>query len=371
MLVDGHLDLALNALAGERDLTLPLAAVRKREAGGVGHEFGTAGVTLPELRRGGVGLCVTTCLARAKPWVDPSRPLLRHNLDWPDARMAHGAAWGMLGYYRLLERQGLVRILETRSDLQQHTEAWEADPAGTPIGLILTLEGADPLAEPGELTVWHDAGLRTLMLAHFGQSRYAHGTITTDPDNPHDVEGPLSPLGRELLDVMARLGVPLDLTHVCDTSLAEALDGFDGLVYSSHSGARAVSDHRRNHTDAQLRAIAQRGGVVGIPLYNGFLAGTDRDTEARTDVPLSVLADHLDHIAQCTGSAGHAAIGSDLDGGFGSEHTPVGIEAAGDLPRIGEALRARGWDDADIARVLGGNWVKWWLRALPEESKGS
>ena len=243
------------------------------------------------------------------------------------------------------------------------------------VGVILTLEGADPVTHPDELHEWHTLGVRSLMLAHFGQSRYAHGTpgntpLNDDPSNSHDRDGPLTALGRELLPIMAELDMPLDLTHLSDMSFHEALDHFAGPVYSSHSACRwicptAGAGGQRNHTDEQVRLIAERGGVVGVPLYNAFLEPDYRPDSKKQHATLDRVVDHLDHLIQLTGSASHAAIGSDLDGGFGIEHTPREIDSIADLHRLGDAMTRRGYGDADVEAVMGGNWVRFWREHLP------
>jgi membrane dipeptidase len=125
----------------------------------------------------------------------------------------------------------------------------------------------------------------------------------------------------------------------------------------------------RMHTDQQLRMILERGGVVGLTLFNAHLvADYRRPPHSEPDsVSLSHVVDHADHICQIAGSAGHVAIGSDLDGGFGCEHTPRGIDTIADLPRLASVLHDRGFADDDVAGFLGGNWLRFWRSALPGE----
>src|SRR5690606_6805175 len=131
---------------------------------------------------------------------------------------------------------------------------------------------------------------------------YAHGTPSEDADNVRDVDGPLTDVGRALLPIMHELGMPLDLTLLSDTSFFEAVERFEGRVYSSHTACRALCDRQRNHGDDMLRLIVERGGVVGMPLYNAFL-GHDRP------VTLDRVVDHVDHVCQLAGSAEHVGIG--------------------------------------------------------------
>lgn len=377
LIVDGHLDLAMNALRYERDIRLPVAALRQRENGSIEDGCGICTVSLPELRRAGIGLVVSTVLARAKPWIDPARKPPRSNIDYPDATMAHAIAQGELAYYRLLESQGEFRIITTVAELHTHlAQLHSTSPGMSPVGVIVTMEGADPIVDPDQVHHWHALGLRTLMLAHFGQSRYAAGTPSTDPTNSHDVDGPITDLGAALLKEMAVLKMPLDLSHASDQSFFTALDAFDGRVYSSHSTCRAIAPGgaaqkvhpMRMHTDEQLRLLVKRGGVIGVAMFNAYLEPGYHENSDADAVSLSRVADHVDHICQLAGSAEHVAIGSDLDGGFGAEHTPRDLDTAADLPRLAPLLKAHGFTDEDVAGFFSGNWIRFWGENLPGDN---
>ncbi len=374
---DGHLDLAMNALVYERDQTAAHAGLRQREAPGVQDDRGICMVSLPEMRRGGVRLCVATILARAKPWIDPCRDIKRSSGDWPRPDMAHAMCHGQLAYYRLLERRGHITVLTDRETLADHLDLWAESPDDAPIGVILTMEGADGITEPEELDAWHAAGLRTLMLSHFGKSHYAHGTPSTDSGNTHDVDGPLTDFGRALLERMLALRMPLDLSHLSDQSFAEAVERFSGgggtggVIYASHSSCRTIvpcNDHvhpMRMLSDEQIKRIIAADGIVGVPIFNAFLEpGYQRDTDPDS-VTIDRLVDHVDHICQLSGDAQHVAIGSDADGGFGAEHTPAGLDTIADFGRIADTLARRGYGDAQVAAVMHGNWMRFFGRALP------
>jgi membrane dipeptidase len=307
---------------------------------------------------------VTTLLARAKPWIDPARTITRGSDDWPHPSMAYAVAHGMLAYYRWLEQGGHAVLVRSADQLDT------LDPAG-PLGLIVTMEGADAVTSPDELDFWHAAGLRTLSLAHFGLSHHAHGTPSTDPTHTIDVDGPLTDLGRATLDRMHALGMPLDLSHLSDASFAEAVERFSGRVYASHSACRSIvhgNDHvhpQRNLTDDQLRVILDREGVVGLPLFNAFLQpGYGRDM-GPADCPIARFAQHARHVCDLAGDADHVAIGSDLDGGFGREHIPDAIDTIADLPRLADALTRAGFTPDEADAVLGGNWLGFWRQTLP------
>ncbi len=352
---DGHLDVAMNALFYDRDVTRPVAELREREATLEDDGRGRPTTSLPAMREAGVAVCLSTLIARAKP-IPPGKKPARSELDFRTQEIAHASAMGQLAYYRVLERQGRIRILTDRRGLDEH---WGSGTGG-PLGVILTMEGADPIVEPGELRLWHQAGLRTLMLAHFGPSAYAMRTRPADRSLP---EGPLTPKGRALLAEMSSLRMPLDLTHLCDESLWEAIGAFDGRIYASHSNCRALADTLRQLPDEAIRRIAGREGVVGIALYWKMLKAGPGVSAA--DVDLETVADHVDRVCQVSGSARHVALGTDLDGGFGAEATPRGIDTVADVHRLEDVLVRRGHGDEVVAGFFHANWLRFWREGLP------
>ncbi len=171
-------------------------------------------------------------------------------------------------------------------------------------------------------------GLRALGPAHYGPGRYAQGT---------DATGGLRPGGRELLAEMERLNIILDATHLADESFFEALDRFHGRVWASHNNCRALVPHNRQFTDEQIARLVERDAIIGMPLdawmmVPGWVRG--QSTPQNTGVTLQTMIDHLDHICQIAGNARHVAIGSDLDGGFGTEQTAADLDSIADLARV-------------------------------------
>jgi membrane dipeptidase len=359
LVFDSHLDLAWCAVSYNRDLTLDVEPIRGREHGMTDEPSrGRNVLSLPELRRAGVGVCVGTLLARGGPGqAVPAAGYKRTDLDHAAPAIAYAAAHGQLAYYRLLEAQGHVRIIRTSPELREHWAAYAAKPQTTPLGLILSMEGTDPIVAPEQAREWFDAGLRAAGLAHYGRGQHAYGT---------GVRGPLSAAGIELLREMDDLGITLDVTHLSDQSMAQAMDYYDGPVLASHHNCRALVPGDRQLTDDQILDVVKRGGVIGAALdawmlYPGWVRGqTQPDV-----VTLGAVADHIDHVCQIAGSAAHAALGTDLDGGFGNEQTPGDLKVYGDLQKLGDLLSARGYSDADVDKVFHRNWLDFFLRALP------
>ncbi|MGC3971533.1 MAG: membrane dipeptidase [Pirellulales bacterium] len=219
------------------------------------------------------------------------------------------------------------------------------------------MEGADSIRTPKHLEQAYAQGLRALGPAHYGAGRYSPGT---------HLPGPLSPIGRELVREMDRLGMVLDATHLSDEAFWEALELFQGPVWASHSNCRKLVPDQRQFDDDQLKALIARGAVIGGALdawmmVPGWIRGTT--TPETSGVKLDHLLDHWDHICQLAGNANNIGIGTDLDGGYGLEQSPGDIDTIADLARLPDMLTRRGYAQADIPRIMHGNWVDFLLRA--------
>lgn len=350
LIFDAHLDLAWNAIDWNRDLFLSVEELRRKEQGMPGKGRGRGTVTFPEMRKAEVGICIATLLARLANFTStPSIQPLNHM----PAAYAH--AQGQLAYYRILTEMGVLRFIRNRADLDAQAEEWTRNPNQTPLGFILSMEGADPVLSPKQVEKWWEDGLRIIGPAHYGVSPYAHGTGT---------EGGLLPPGPDLLREMEAVGMILDVTHLSDQCFDEALDIFHGPVLASHHNCRALVPHQRQLTDAQIRRLIERGAVIGAALDAWMLyPGWIRGQTSPEVVSLEAVVDHIDHVCQLAGNARHAAIGSDLDGGFGTEQTPRDLNTIADLQRIPELLRQRGYPGEAIRDICHGNWLRFFRTA--------
>ncbi len=188
-------------------------------------------------------------------------------------------------------------------------------------------------------------------------SRYCGGTF--EP-------GPLTPDGRQLLDRMARRGMVLDTSHMAEAAFDEAVERYAGPVIASHSNPRHFVPGDRHLTDAMIRALVARDGVIGHVPFNAFLVPDWRAAGARKDAAnVATIVRAIDYVCDLAGSARYVAFGSDLDGGFGAESTPDGLDTVADLQRISEALADRGYAAADVEAISHGNWLRVLRRALP------
>jgi membrane dipeptidase len=351
LLFDGHLDLSMNAIEWNRDLRLPLADVRRRETGKTDKPDRGRGVcTFPEMRRGHIGLCIATQIAR---YVAEGNSLP----GWHSPEQAWAQTQGQLAWYRAMEEAGeLVQIVD-RASLDRQVALWQDRLASgsverLPIGYVLSLEGADSLVDLSYVERAYAYGLRAIGPAHYGPGRYSPGT---------GAEGGLTQLGRELLGEMRQLGMALDATHLTDEAFWEAMELWDGPVWASHQNCRALVPHQRQFSDDQLKELIRRGAIIGMAfdawmMHTGWVRG--ETTPKSADLYLDRIVQHGDHICQLAGNARHLAIGSDLDGGFGTEQTPQDLTSIADLQRLAGLYRERGYSEEDVAGIMHGNWIR-------------
>jgi membrane dipeptidase len=357
IIVDAHLDLAYNALCHGRDLLLPLAELRAHEEqtrAPVLKVNGVATVTLPELRKAGVGLVLGSL------FVAPiSRVTGEHDgrFIYENSVQAHALAMEQLDYYRrLADEVDYIRLVTDRSIIDEIVESFSSE-TDRLVGIVPMMEGADAIREPAEAEMWFELGLRVIALA-WDDTRYSAGAWRG--------VGGLTDDGRRLMEVMADLGIILDLTHMSEEATLQALDSFEGQVIASHSNARSIVGTQRQLSDTQIRLIAERHGVIGVVLFNTFLKANHEKGDAKQAVSIKQLIAHIDHICQTIGDANHVGIGSDLDGGFGAEDIPFELDTASDLSLIGKGLIEYGYDPEDVEKIMGANWLRLLESSLPD-----
>ncbi len=345
LIIDGHLDLSMNAMQWNRDLRLPVAAIRQREEGMKDKpDRRNNTVALPAMRKGSINICIATLIAR---YAKPTHPLG----GWRSPEQAWSTVQGQLAWYREMERLGEMSQIQSSHDLKAQLQD-KTDESPKAIAYLLSLEGADSIVTFDHLYRLHEDGLRAIGPAHYGPGTYAYGT---------DSDGSIGSKGRELLSKMDELGIALDATHLSDTSFWEALDHFKGTVWASHSNCRSLVNHNRQFSDDQLKALIERDAVIGAPLdawmmVTGWERGVNHPNN--TEVKLDMMIDHMDHICQLAGNAKHIAIGTDLDGGFGKEQCPSDIETISDLQKLSGLLSRRAYSSDQVSLILHGNWLR-------------
>jgi membrane dipeptidase len=346
-IVDGHLDLAENVTLFGRDLTRPVAAIR---ASGRESER-QATVSLPELERGGIAVALATVtagflLADVGPDFEPKSAL------YSTPEQAEAQALAQITLYESWEAEGRMRLLRSRADLEHHLDLWQTDRRP---GFVLLMEGADPIVRVDDLEAWWQRGVRAIALT-FGDTRYGSGVGgATAPAT----RGGLNEDGLALLSRMAELGVIWDVSHLTEEGIWQGVELGVRRVCASHANARSLTPTERHLSDAVLRALAERNGMIGVVLYNGYLdPAWSPDHATPVTVDLHVRR-HLSHVASVAGWA-CVGIGSDLDGGFGCDKCPEEIDTVADLCTIGSAVPAHARE-----AVLGENWIAFLSSALP------
>lgn len=336
LIIDGHEDIGWNAVELGRDVTRPLAALRAAEGAHPVHGEGIATVTLPALRAGGVQVVFATIFTYPYGSSSSSRPGYRT----PDE--AFTRAWAQVEYYRGLEAAGQVTLIRTRDDLEGVLAGDRPLP-----GLVLLMEGADPIRTPADLAQFAAHGLRFVGLS-WKATRHAGGT---------GKPGPLTDDGRALLEAMAAQGITLDISHLAEEAFWQAVKVYPGRIIASHGNSRALVPTDRQLSDDMLRVIADRDGVVGLVLFNKFIQAGWVAGDGKDAVSLRDLLPHVEHIARTIGTA-HLGLGSDLDGGLGRELVPHEIDSVADLGRFADTLAAAGYPAPSIAGIMGENWLR-------------
>jgi membrane dipeptidase len=352
---DAHLDLSMNALEWNRDLSQPLDVIRQLEQNLTDKpDRGKGTVSFEEMRRGNIGLCVATQIAR---YVKPPNSLP----GWNSQTQAWAQTQGQLAWYKAMEQAGELTQIRTSAELTNHVNKWQNKSADEhlPIGYILSLEGADSIVDLSYLDLAHENGLRALGPAHYGPGVFAFGTDST---------GKFPQKGLELLDKMDELEMILDVTHLSDECMEQAFERYTGPVWASHHLTRAITPHNRQLPDKFINEVIQRKGFIGMA-FDAWMIVPDWkrgvSTPQSMNVSIDKILDHLDHVCQLAGNTNHVGIGSDLDGGFGREQCPYDIETIADLQKIPNLLQKRGYSPTDIENIMWRNGVNFLERALP------
>ena len=250
---------------------------------------------------------------------------------------------GMIDLLDELVSAGGVRCVRALADVKAALD-------GGPPAAILHFEGAEPI-DPGleNLDAFYERGLRSLGLVWSRPNAFANGVPFRFPSSP-DVGDGLTDAGKQLVAACNRLGILLDLSHLNERGFWDVAAASKAPLVATHSNAHALSPNSRNLTDAQIDEIGRTGGIVGITFHAGMLTeggGIDLTT------PLTRVIDHVDHVVDRIG-VDHVVFGSDFDGA----KVPNELGDAAGLPRVVEALRARGYSDPDVAKLAHGNWLR-------------
>jgi len=361
---DAHLDLAYLAELG-RDMTVPL------DPAAAPHPPAT--VTLPELQAAGVSACLGTIFLEATATPAPGDEPVCYPPG--DANEAYFKGVNQLNRYHLWKKEGMIRFFndpdlppspfqgegrgegssvssqESPHPSAPQTPSPQKGEGESPINLGILIECADPILSPHHLSFWAGRGVVAISLSWAVESRYAGGNSTSLG---------ITKLGHELINEMARLNIALDLSHLSQRATYDALDHADVRICATHSNCRSLLGDQNNPAwqrhldDDTIKTIAARGGIIGLNLFKQFIQWPLSEN-ARPEIAKAI--DHIDHICQLVGSANHIGIGSDLDGGFGADDLPIGINRAGDMGVLFEEMSRRDYGDAEIRNIAHDNWT--------------
>ena len=341
---DGHVD----ALQRRVDLGHDLAAATP------GH------FDLPRARAGGVGAVVLTA------WVDAPYAAT------PGASRARAEAILAAGHDLASRAPEVAQLVRNGRELDEAR-------TGGRVGIVLGIEGGHALEDdPANLEHFHGLGVRVLTLTWNNHLSWAR---SCQPGAGSEVPAGLSDVGRGIVRRMGELGMLVDLSHAGERTFYDTLEVDAPPPFASHSCCKALADHPRNVTDAQMRALAARGGLLGVTFVTPFLDDRERAAESavRSEVdyqalgslpmtealmlrgewlqarmpafPIERVVDHVVHACEVMGPQ-HVALGSDFDG---IERRPAGLESTAGFPNLDAAFARRGIGADDRAAILGGN----------------
>jgi membrane dipeptidase len=320
VIVDAHLDIAWNAVSAGRGFLAPPAPNYL--------------ISRPSLVGAGVGLVFATLYAA------PARAgrSMRTRFVYENPHEANVMAMAEVNYYRSCGLQ----LIGDRAELKAYVRGWKRGQ----LAAVLLMEGADPIEDPSQLGAWTGMGVRIIGPA-WGGTRYSGGT---------GAPGGLTKLGEQLLKAMRRKRVVLDLSHMAEESVQDAFALWRGPIMASHSNARALVPGDRQITDDTAKEVASRDGMLGISFYARHLRRSGPAT-------LDDVIRHTIHLAKAAGGPEHVGLGTDLDGGFDAREAPM--KSLAGFRELQTRLR-RHFSQAQVEGVMGGNWIKFLGRSLPD-----
>jgi len=358
LIVDAHEDIAYNMIAHGRDYLRSAQETREKERDNPQAKTATGEcmLGLPEWLAGHVGLIFATIFAMPARYKMPGA---EEAVAYTTPQEAFIQGMQQLDLYsRLADENPRFALARTQRELDGALSTWKdgAPDDKRQVGLIISMEGADPIVKPRDVERWYERGLRIIGPAWLAGTRYAGG---------NKFPGPLTDEGARLLRAMLDFNMILDVSHLCDQACLQALDRYDGPVIASHSNPRALTPGDRQLSDDMLKALLARDGVVGACLEDSMLRRGWQRGDRKELTTVAHVAAAIDYICQMAGDAQHVGLGTDLDGGFGAEMTPAELDTVADLPVVADALQARGYADADVKAIMSGNWLRQLRRALP------
>ncbi len=356
MLVDAHEDLAYNTLVDGRNYLQSAHEIRAREEGSLVPELnGLCMLGLPEWLEAKVGVIFATLFTM------PRGAAKIGDMSYANSEAAYQQALAQYNIYlQWATAHSQITMITHKSHLEAVLESWNRPVKKgrdeRQVGLVLLMENAAPIREIDEVGLWYERGVRIIGPA-WGTNLY-----TGSDRNP----GPLTSLGRQLLDAMDENKFILDVSHMSDDAAVESLKRYKGPVIASHANPRRLVPSNRMLPDHIIEQIIDRDGIIGVMPANWAVRRDWSEGSGKDSVILADVIEAIEIICQIAGDAHHVGIGSDFDGGFGAESTPAEIDTIADLPRLIDALKDTGFREDYIPRVMGQNWLRLLWQNLPE-----
>ena len=314
MILDGHNDLALRVWLGQEPVHIDLSTASE-----VGFDGGFFALS-----------------AAGRPFEHPTSVPYELPLGEP---IPHEKA-----------RQAVEGQLEALEGLEVSIVRRLQDILPGRVNAIVHFEGAEAIApDLSNLDEWFGRGLRSVGIVWSRPNAFGEGVPFRFPSSP-DTGGGLTGSGRDLVHACNRLGVMIDVSHLNEAGFWDVASLTQAPIVATHSNAHAVCASTRNLSDPQLDAIGESGGVVGINFATMFLR---EDGLPGTDAPLEAIVRHIDYVASRIGVE-HVAFGSDFEGA----EIPDALGGVAGLPRLVDALREAGHDDASLELITHGNWLR-------------
>jgi len=369
-IIDAHQDLAFNSFVLKRDYRRSVAETRKLDpfTGEQAKMLGQTTLGYPEFQRGQIALIIATLFIAPRRYNEGFT-----EQSYGDFNEAHRLILQQIDFYKRWAQDNptMFRVITDRAGLEAHLKEWETPaylpghaeedgkPAVThPVGLVMSIEGAEGIGSLAQFDEYYECGVRLVGPVWMG-GRLCGGTREG---------GGFTDEGYAVLDKLASLGYTADIAHMNEKSALTALDRYEGNIIASHANARALvkgDSGERHLTDPTLRRLIERDGVVGLLPFNRFLDATWQRGDSRHAVTLETLVAHVDHICQLAGDSRHVGIGSDFDGGFGYPDIPEEMNDISDLQLISPMLLERGYTEGDVENIFNRNWRRILERTLP------
>ncbi|MCI0577435.1 MAG: dipeptidase [Chloroflexi bacterium] len=251
----------------------------------------------------------------------------------------------VMAYLAELEEEGDGRVSVVRS-----YEALERNLGLGVLSMVLHFEGAEAIREDlSDLEEYYAWGLRSLGLAWSRPNAFAHGVPFRFPHSPDTGPG-LTTAGKRLVRACNELGIVVDLAHLNEAGFWDVAQLSNAPLVVSHAGVYELCPSTRNLTDAQIEAVGETNGVIGI-IFEPI--NTRPDGKPGADTPLEVIVGHIAYVAERIG-VDHVAFGSDFDGA----EVPDALGDAAGLPKLIDALRANSFDDEAVEKIAYKNWLR-------------